>query len=138
MAQESIYASVLNHINMLEITADIDRAEFTMGNMSKGFIYDAHSYSFSDKERKVGFTETIARNLPEWELETTANILIVEKNSAATRLVEMGFSELTNTCIVTVGGKVKGIAHLSSATDHLFLFYSLLLLKLQQGDMVYN
>ena len=27
------------------------------------------------------------------------------KNAAATRLVEMGFSELTNSCIVTAGGK---------------------------------
>jgi len=101
---DTIYPAVLNALNHMEIICDIDRHEFTMGNLSKGFIYDAHSYSFYDKEKKVGFTETIARTLDPSELETSANIIFVEKNAAATRLVEMGFSELTNSCIVTAGG----------------------------------
>ena len=110
-----IYQVVLNSLNQMEIICDVDRHKFTMGNLSKGFIFDAHSYSFRDKEKKVGFTETIARTLDPSELETTSNIIFVEKglesfskpsrNAAATRLVEMGFSELTNSCIVTAGGK---------------------------------
>jgi len=99
-----IYHIVLDSLNLMEIICDVDRHVFTMGNLSKGFIYDAHSYSFYDKEKKVGFTETIARTLDPSELATSANIIFVEKNAAATRLVEMGFSELTNSCIVTAGG----------------------------------
>jgi len=104
VAPETIYPLVLRAINDLEIICDIDRVNFTMGNLSKGFIFDSHSWSFNNPEKKIGFTETIARTLPEYELETSANIIIVEKNAAATRLVELGFSELTNSCIVTVGG----------------------------------
>ena len=102
---EGIYSAVLDSINDLEILADVDRANFTMGNLSKGFIFDAHSWSYNDPEKKVGFTETIAmRVLSEWEIMKTQNIIVVEKNSAATRLVELGLSELTNSMIVTVGG----------------------------------
>jgi len=101
---ETIYGAVLDSINVTEILADYDRDLFTMGNLSKGFIFDAHSVSFYDKDRKVGFTESISRTLEDYQLETTQNIIVVEKNAAATRLVELGISELTNSCIVTVGG----------------------------------
>jgi len=101
---DTIYGAVLDSINDLEILADIDRDIFTMGNLSRGFIYDAHSWSFNDPLKKVGFTETIARTLERWELETSQNIIVVEKNAAATRMVEMKLSELTNSCILTVGG----------------------------------
>ena len=74
-----IYHVVLNSLNQMEIICDVDRHKFTMGNLSKGFIFDAHSYSFRDKEKKVGFTETIARTLDPSELETTSNIIFVEK-----------------------------------------------------------
>ena len=102
---KGIYGAVLDSINALEILADVDRADFTMGNLSRGFIFDSHSVSYGDKIRKVAFTETIAREaLNEWEIRNTQNIIVVEKNAAANRLVELGISELTNSCIVTVGG----------------------------------
>jgi len=101
---ETIYGAILDSINDMEILADIDRDDFTMGNLSRGFIFDAHSWSYYNKEKKVGFTETIARTLERYELEATQNVLVIEKNAAATRLVELGISELTNSMIVTVGG----------------------------------
>jgi len=102
---DSIYDEVLIAINNLEIICDLDRVNFTVGNLSKGIIFYGHSYTYGNKERKIAFTENIARYvLKDWEIDTAQNIIIVEKNSAANRLVELGFSELTNSVIVTVGG----------------------------------
>lgn len=106
MEPKGIYASVLRAINDLEIICDVGREKFTIGHLSKGFIFDAHSYSYANKVKRIAFSEYLARHLNEepWEIETTQNIIIVEKNSAASRLVDLGFSELTNSMIVTVGG----------------------------------
>lgn len=100
-----LYSTVLAAINNLEILCDIGRERFTVGNLSKGFIYYYHSEKYSDKERKIAFTENIARSVLELgELESCANIIIIEKNAAATRLVDLGLSELTNSVILTTGG----------------------------------
>lgn len=105
VAPESIYASVLNSINITEIVCDIDRDKFTIGNLSKGFIFDPNSWNFNKPDKKVGFTENIARDyMLEYELQGTQNIIVVEKMAAANRLVEMGLPALTNSCIVTTGG----------------------------------
>lgn len=100
-----LYQEVLKAINDLEILCDIDRSQFTMGNLSKGFMFYEHSYTYGDKYKRIAFTEILAREkLRDWELENLQSILIIEKNSSATRLVEMGFSKITNSMIVTVGG----------------------------------
>jgi hypothetical protein len=107
---KAIYSSVLRAIMDEEILCDLDRDVFTVGNLSKGFIYYYHSPIFGQKERKIGFTEVIARSIMdpvkegEWQLDNCENIIVVEKNSAATRLVELGMSEYTNSIIVTTGG----------------------------------
>lgn len=113
---DNIYPMTLDAINNLEILCDISRDIFTMGNLSKGFIYYYHSPVFGHKERKVAFTEVIARSImdpekekdyfghSEWECDNCENIIVVEKNAAANRLVELGISEFTNSIIVTVGG----------------------------------
>jgi hypothetical protein len=113
---DNIYPMTLDAINNLEILCDIYRDTFTMGNLSKGFIYYYHSPVFGHKERKVAFTEVIARTImdptkevdyfghSEWECNDCENIIVVEKNAAANRLVELGISEFTNSIIVTVGG----------------------------------
>ena len=115
ISPESIYPTVLNSINLLEIVADINRDEFTIGNLTKGFIYDNHSISFGNPEKKIGFTENIARAWDlTWELSESQNIIIVEKMAAATRLVEMDLSELTNSTIVTTGGNFnRAIWHIT-------------------------
>lgn len=107
---DNIYPMTLGAINDLEILCDINRDTFTMGNLSKGFIYYFHSPVFGHKERKVAFTEVIARTImkpekeEEWQCGACENIIVVEKNAAANRLVELGISEFTNSIIVTVGG----------------------------------
>jgi DNA topoisomerase VI subunit A/6-pyruvoyl-tetrahydropterin synthase len=102
---DRLYSSVLKTISTVEILCDIPREEFTVGNLSKGFIYYFHSERYADKLRKIAFTENIARKvLTLEELEACENIIVVEKNSIANRLVELGVSELTNSVIVTVGG----------------------------------
>ena len=112
---DQLYTYVLQAINDLEILCDVGREVFTIGNLSKGFIYYYHSEKYADKERKVAFTENIARQvMTSDELEGCQNIIVVEKNAAATRLVELGFSELTNSVIVTVGGNFnRGIWELT-------------------------
>ena len=107
---DSIYPMVLRAIMDTEILCDVNRDQFTMGNLSKGFIYYYHSPVFGHKERKVAFTEVIARTImkpekeEEWQCGNCENIIVVEKNAAANRLVELGISEFTNSIIVTVGG----------------------------------
>jgi len=102
---DAIYPMVLRAISDVEILCDIGREYFTVGNLSKGFIYYFHSEKFSDKDRMIAFTENIARSaLADEELEACENIIVIEKNAAATRLVDLGMSELTNSVIVTVGG----------------------------------
>jgi len=102
---DAIYPMVLRAICDVEILCDIGREYFTVGNLSKGFIYYYHSEKFSDKDRMIAFTENIARSaLADEELEACENIIVIEKNAAATRLVDLGMSELTNSVIVTVGG----------------------------------
>ena len=107
---DAIYPLTLRAINDLEILCDINRDQFTIGNLSKGFLYYFHSPIFGQKERKITFTETIARTImkpekeEEWQCGNCENIIIVEKNAAALRMVELGLSEFTNSIIVTVGG----------------------------------
>jgi hypothetical protein len=107
---DAIYPMTLRAICDLEILCDINRDQFTMGNLSKGFIYYFHSPIFGHKERKITFTEVIARSImkpekeEEWQCGNCENIIVVEKNAAALRMVELGLSEFTNSIIVTVGG----------------------------------
>ena len=102
---EMVYAAVLRAINDVEILCDIDRSNFTVGNLTKGFIFYAQSAIFGNKRQKIGFTEEIAREaLSGNELDNCSAIIVVEKMAAATRLVTLGFSELTNSVIVTTGG----------------------------------
>ena len=107
---DAIYPLTLRAICDLEILCDINRDQFTMGNLSKGFIYYFHSPIFGQKERKITFTEVIARSImkpekeEEWQCGNCENIIVVEKNAAALRMVELGLSEFTNSIIVTVGG----------------------------------
>jgi hypothetical protein len=107
---DTIYPNVLRSIMDVEILCDVDRDVFTIGNLSKGFIYYYHSPVFGQKERKIAFTEVIARTImspekeEEWQCGNCENIIVVEKNAAATRMVELGISEFTNSIIVTVGG----------------------------------
>jgi len=107
---DNIYPNVLGAINDLEILCDINRDTFTIGNLSKGFLYYFHSPVFGHKERKIAFTEVVARTImkpekeEEWQCGACENIIVVEKNAAANRIVELGLSEFTNSIIVTVGG----------------------------------
>lgn len=104
---KALYPAVLRAIMDTEIICDIHREVFTVGNLSKGFIYYFHNATFGNKIKKIAFTENIARTLkedPELDLSACQNIIVIEKNAAATRLVDLGFSELTNSVIVTVGG----------------------------------
>jgi len=102
---ENIYSEVLKTISTLEVLADLGRENFVVGNLSKGFIYYYHSENYSDKDRKIAFTEKIARSvMTDDELEACENIIVIEKNASATRLVSLGMSELTNSVVVTIGG----------------------------------
>jgi len=104
---ENIYHAVLSKINEAEVVTDCFRDGFTVGNFPKGFIYYAHSDAFGNPEMKIGFTENIARSvLKEEEISTAQSIIHVEKGAAATRLVSLGFSELTNSVIETTTGNV--------------------------------
>jgi len=102
---KNLYTEVLRAISNLEILADVGRERFVVGNLSKGFIYYFHSEKYSDKDRKIAFTEKIARSvMTDDELEACENIIVIEKNASATRLVSLQMSELTNSVVVTVGG----------------------------------
>jgi len=102
---DAIYPEVLRAIKNVEILCDIGRETFCIGNLSKGFIFYTHSEHYGDKDRRVAFTERIARSvITDEELEGCQNIIVLEKNAAATRLVDLNFSELSNSVIVTVGG----------------------------------
>lgn len=101
----AIYPEVLKAIKNVEILCDVGRENFCIGNLSKGFIYYTHSEHYGDKDRRIAFTERIARSvITNDELEGCQNIIVLEKNAAATRLVDLNFSELSNSVIVTVGG----------------------------------
>jgi len=102
---DAVYSEVLRAIQNVEILCDVGREKFVIGNLSKGFIYYFHSEHYSDKDRKIAFTEKLARSVMSAdELEACENIIVVEKNATANRLVSLGMSELTNSVVVTAGG----------------------------------
>lgn len=102
---KNIYEAVLQGMMHVEITCDIDRHEFTVGNFPKGTIYYGHSHSYGDIKRLVGFTEDLVRDVVSpWEIENAMMIVHLEKNTAAGRLQSMGFSKLCNAVITTAGG----------------------------------
>lgn len=102
---EDLYSEILERINTLEILADVDRIKFTISTSSKGYIFYPYSRNFGDKKRKVAFTEELAvSTLKPEDLPDIQNIVVIEKESGANRLIEMGFPELTNTSVITVGG----------------------------------
>jgi len=102
---DAVYSEVLRAIQNVEILCDVGRETFVIGNLSKGFIYYYHSERYSDKDRKIAFTEKLARSvMSAEELDSCGNIIVVEKNATANRLVSLGMSELTNSVVVTAGG----------------------------------
>jgi len=102
---EALYKEIIDRINTLEIVADVDRIEFTISTSSKGYIYYPHSYHFGDPKRRVAFTEELAVNtLSEYDLPDCQNVVVIEKEAGANRLIEMGFPEICNSAVVTVGG----------------------------------
>jgi len=101
----NIYATVLESIKDTEVLCDINRAQFTVGNLPKGFVHYGHSSAYGNAEKPIGLTENVARRvLSDYEVEYAMNIIHMEKSAAATRLVSMGFSTLTNSVISTTGG----------------------------------
>ena len=100
-----LYAEILSTINYLEIFCDLNREEFTVGNLPRGFVHYGHNRDYGNPEKPIGFTENIAKSvLNEWDISDAMNIIHLEKMAAATRLVSMGFSKLTNSMITTTGG----------------------------------
>jgi len=100
-----LYEEILATINELEIFCDVNRDVFVMGNNPKGLMFYGHSFRFGDTEKLIGMTENLARKgLDEYEIRHALNIIHLEKQAAASRLIEMGFSKLTNSLITTTGG----------------------------------
>jgi len=100
-----IYEAVLSSIMDTEIACDVDRANFTVGNLAQGTVFYGHHWQYGDKQKLIGFTEDVARKvLNPWEIRDAMMFIHLEKNSAAGRLHTMGFSELTNSVITTCGG----------------------------------
>jgi len=100
-----LYKAILASINTMEIVCDINRSEFTFGNFPKGYIFYGHSWRYGNEQELIGMTENLARSvLDEYEISHAQSIVHLEKMSAASRLLEMGFSKLTNTLITTTGG----------------------------------
>ena len=104
---DNIYQAVVSRINEAEIVCDVPREAFTVGNFPKGFLYYQYSKAFGNPEKKIGFTENIARSvLKTSEVKYAQTLIHIEKGAAATRLVSLGFSELTNSIIETTTGNV--------------------------------
>lgn len=123
----NIYKEVLKTIKRMEVLCDLNRSKFTVGNLPKGFIHYGHSNDYGQAERPIGFTENIARSvLSEWEINNAQNIIHMEKAAAATRLVSMGFSKLTNSVISTTGGNftraVYALANRFVRKKHMLFF----------------
>ena len=101
----NLYEEVLATMNELEIYCDVNRDAFVTGNNPKGIMFYGHSFTFGNSERLIGMTENLARKgLDEYEIRHALNIIHLEKQAAASRLIEMGFSKLTNSLITTTGG----------------------------------
>jgi len=102
---DGIYTAVLKYINYLEIICDVYRETFCIGNLPKGFFFYGHSPTYGNPEKLIGFTENLMRNvLSPLDLKHISGIIHLEKNAAATRLVNLDFSRLTNMAIETTGG----------------------------------
>jgi len=102
---DGIYTAVLKYINYLEIICDVYRETFCIGNLPKGFFFYGHSPTYGNPQKLIGFTENLMRNvLTEYDLRHISGIIHLEKNAAATRLVNLEFSKLTNMAIETTGG----------------------------------
>ena len=102
---EDLYKEIVDRINTLEILADVDRIKFTISTSSKGYIFYPFGYSFDDKRRRVAFTEELAvETIRKSDLPEIQSAIIIEKEAATNRLIEMGFPELTNSAVITVGG----------------------------------
>ena len=102
---KNLYGGILSTINCLEIFCDVNREVFTVGNLPRGFVHYGHHRDYGNPEKPIGFTENIAKSvLAEWDVNYAMSIIHLEKMAAATRLVSMGFSKLTNSIITTTGG----------------------------------
>ncbi|MEM4534978.1 MAG: hypothetical protein QW764_02920 [Desulfurococcaceae archaeon] len=102
---EMLYGSILDHINLVEIIADVDRAVFTVSTNSKGYIFYPFSRNYGDPNRKVAFSEELVlETLREDDLRNCMCVITVEKEAAASRLISLGIPKLMNAAIVTVGG----------------------------------
>lgn len=124
---KDLYPEVLSAINNMEIFCDLDRRSFTMGNFPKGQMYYGHSYTYGNAEVPIGMTENLARRaLDEYEIEHAMSIVHLEKQAAVSRLIEMGFSRLTNTLITTTGGNftraVYALANRFHKKKHMMFF----------------
>jgi len=123
-----IYKEVLTSINYMEIYCDVDRANFTSGNIPKGFIHYGHDWTYGREDTPIGFTENQARGaLDSYTINGALNIVHMEKQAAATRLVSMGFSKLTNSVITTTGGNfTRGVYELTRRfhNDKQMIFYT--------------
>lgn len=111
----AIYKEVLTSINYMEIYCDVDRASFTSGNIPKGFIHYGHNWTYGQADTPIGFTENQARGaLRTYEVDSALSIVHMEKQAAATRLVTMGYSKVTNSVITTTGGNfTRGVYELT-------------------------
>jgi len=102
---ETLYGNILDHINVLEILTDVDRSAFTVSTNSKGYIFYPFSYNFGDPNRRVAFSEELAmETVKESDLRNCQVVLTIEKEAAASRLISLGFPELINATVITVGG----------------------------------
>lgn len=100
-----LYRAVLKSIDYMEILCDVHRSKFTLGKNTNGFIFYGHSYELGNPNAYIGMSEHVAKEgFSRWQVEHSQNIIHLEKGASASRLVEMGFSELTNSIISTTGG----------------------------------
>jgi len=102
---KDLYNTVLESIKHMEILCDVNRRDFTVGNLPKGLIHYGHNFQYADVEKPIGFTENLARSvLKDWDITNAQSFIHLEKAVAATRLAATGFSKLTNSVLTTTGG----------------------------------